>query len=148
MFILSSNTFCNSVQKDCESQQDNEHFGIIYLTLLDMLINNIYSVLAMSSKERNKIHSSFSSFISANSSCLACRFVSSIKERNTNQFPLAHFSHYQYGLYCITEDLDHVISKNLLFCKYMEKMGDFTMLVRNDARIFNIQLGLGLRILA
>lgn len=44
MFIFSSNTFCNSVQKDCESQQDKEHFGIMYLTLLDMFINNIYSV--------------------------------------------------------------------------------------------------------
>lgn len=44
MFIFSSNTFCNSVQKDRQSQQDKEHFGIRYLTLLDMFINNIYSV--------------------------------------------------------------------------------------------------------
>lgn len=40
----------------------------------------------------------------------------------------------------VSEDPEHVTSKKLLFCKYMEKIGDFTMLVRNDARIFNISL--------
>lgn len=40
----------------------------------------------------------------------------------------------------VSEDPEHAISKKLLFCKYMEKIGDFTILVRNDARIFNISL--------
>lgn len=44
MFIFSSNTFCNSIQEDCECQQDKEHFGIMYLALLDIFINNIYNI--------------------------------------------------------------------------------------------------------
>jgi len=78
----------------------------------------------MSNKEKNKIHSSFSSLISVSPTCLACRFVSSVKERN-NYIPLAHFSHYQDDLYCATEDPEHFISKYLLFCKYIKKTGDF-----------------------
>lgn len=79
---------------------------------------------------------------------LPAGFFLLLRREVINQFSLAHFSHYQYNLYCIIENLEHVISQNLSLQKYMDKTGDFTMLERNDARISNIPLGLGISIFA